>query len=193
MQGVFMKKQALLWVALVLAMGSTSAMAQGFLRAEAGRSDIEAELTGFEGDGDKDSTYSFRAGYYFNPQVAVEGFYSRFYDESITFDDGGDPITVSGKLSGIGLGVVGKTHFGTEQTGFFISGRVGVMRGEIEASVTGFGSESDSSTKPYFGVGAGYDFSESFGVSLNYDQYKGSGEDLSITAQTFTVGLEARF
>lgn len=188
-----MKKQHVLWVALALAMASGPTLAQGFVRAEAGRSDIEAELSGFGGDGDKDSTYSFRAGYWFNPQVAVEGFYSRFYDESLTIDDGSGPVTLRGKLSGIGLGVVGKTHFGTNNTGFFVSGRVGVMRGKIDASVTGLGSGSDTSVKPYFGVGAGYDVSESFGVSLNYDQYKGSGEDLSITAQTFTVGIEARF
>jgi len=188
-----MKKQHVAWIALALAMASGPTLAQGFVRGEFGRSDIEAEVTDFGGDGDKDSTYSFRAGYWFNPQVAIEGFYSQFYDESLTIDDGTDSVTLRGKLSGIGLGVVGKTHFGQDESGFFISGRAGVMRGKIEASATGFGSASDTSIKPYFGVGAGYDFSKSFGVSLNYDQYKGSGEDLSITAQTFTVGLEARF
>lgn len=188
-----MKKQGVLWVALALAMGSTPVMAQTFVRAEAGRSDIEAEVTGFQGDGDRDSTYSFRGGYYFHPQFAVEAFYSKFYDKSLTFDDGSGPVTVSGKLSGFGLGVVGKTHFGTNENGFFVSGRAGLLRGKIEASATGIGSGSDTSVKPYIGVGAGYDFSEKFGISVNYDQYKGSGEDLSITAQTFTVGLEARF
>lgn len=33
-----------------------------------------------------------------------------------------------------------------------------------------------SSAKPYFGVGAGYDFNEKFGLSVNYDRLKG-GDD----------------
>ena len=82
---------------------------------------------------------------------------------------------------------------GNDQTGFFVMGRAGIMRGKVEVSATGFGSADDTSTKPYFGVGVGYDFSSKFGVSLNWDQAKGSGDDVSITARTVALGVEARF
>ena len=189
-----MKKQAMLLTSLILAAVSTPVLAQGgFIRGEVGRAHVSADATGFESDDDSDSTYSIRGGYYFNNNFAVEGFYSRFYDKSTEIDDGEEVIDASGKLTGMGLGIVGKTDFGNDQTGFFVSGRVGIMRGKIEVSATGLGSESDTSTKPYFGVGAGYDFSKNFGLSLNLDQSKGSGEDLSITARTLTLALEARF
>lgn len=187
-----MSKQIML-LAGILLVATAPAMAGGFIRGEAGRSNVDASISGLGGDSDSDSTFSLRAGYSFNKNFAVEGFYSRFYDKSFTIDDGVDTLTASFKLSGIGLGVVGKTDIGGDGLGFFLSGRAGAMRGKIDASLTGYGSGSETSTKPYFGVGAGYDFSEKFGMSLNADRYKGSGSEFSITATTVTLGLEARF
>src|SRR6476469_5629057 len=66
------------------------------------------------------------------------------------------------KLSAIGLGVVGKKNFGADGNGFFIDGRAGVTRGKVETSIAGLGKQSDTSTKPYLGVGAGFDFSRKF-------------------------------
>jgi hypothetical protein len=149
--------------------------------------------TDFGSEGESDTTYSIRGGYYFSDTFAVEAFYSQFYDESAVFDDGSGPITATGKLSGIGLGIVGKTNMGEDQTGWFVSGRVGVMRGKIEVSATGFGTESETSYKPYYGVGGGYDFSPKMGLSVNLDHYKGTGDGLSIAAMTGTVALEVRF
>jgi hypothetical protein len=189
-----MKKEMMLLSGLVLALAATPAMAGGFVRGEVGRANVDTHVDGFGSDSDNDTSYSFRGGYYFNNNFAVEGFYSSFYDKSFKLDDGsGGTVDVNEKLSGIGLGVVGKTDFGKDQTGFFVMGRAGIMRGKVEASATGFGSGSDTSTKPYVGVGVGYDFSPKFGLSLNWDRQKGSGSDVSVTADTLAVGLEARF
>jgi hypothetical protein len=190
-----MKKQVMLLTGLALAFSAAPVMAgQGFVRGEIGRADIDFDLSGVGSNGETDTTWSVRGGYYFSNTMAVEAFYSEFYDESTVFDDGtGTPITASGKLSGIGLGLVGKTHMGDDQTGWFVTGRVGVMRGKIEASLTGFGTESETSYKPYYGVGGGYDFSPKMGLSVNLDHYKGTGDGLSIAAMTGTVALEVRF
>ena len=189
-----MKKEMMLLSGLVLALAATPAMAGGFIRGEIGRSDVNIDVDGVGNDSDNDTSYSIRGGYFFNHNFAVEGFYSSFYDKSVEFDDGaGGTVDVDGKLSGIGLGIVGKTDLGNDQTGFFVMGRAGIMRGEIEASATGLGSDSESSTKPYFGVGLGYDFSPKLGLSLNWDQQKGSGDGVSVTARTLALGLEARF
>jgi opacity protein-like surface antigen len=180
-----MKKIFVLATAIALTGLSTSAMAAGgFIRGEVGRSHVSADVDGFGSDSDNDSSYSIRGGYYFNDNFAVEGFYSNLYDKS---QDG-----VSGKLSAIGIGLVGKKNFGADNTGFFIDGRAGIARGKIELSFDGE-SGSDTSTKPYFGVGAGYDFSKNLGVSLNWDYLKGSGDGLSITAKPVTLGVEYRF
>lgn len=187
-----MNKKSMLFAGLLLA-ATGPAMASGFIRGEAGRSNISADVSGLGSDSDSDTTFSVRGGYNFNKNFGMEAFYSRFYDQSLTIDDGFESVTISGKLSGIGLGIVGKTNLSGEGKGFFLSGRAGIMRGKIEVSASGYGSASDTSVKPYFGVGAGYDFSEKFGMSLNIDHYKGSGSDVSLTARTVTLGLEARF
>jgi OmpA-OmpF porin, OOP family len=181
-------------VAAVLALGAVSTAASAadsswFVRGEAGRSNVDFDVSSVGSADDNDTSYSVRGGYYFTPNIAVEGFYSNFFDKSAT--DG--TTTADLKLSAIGVGIVGKKNFGADGNGFFIDGRAGVTRGKIDASVTGLGSDSDTSTKPYFGAGVGYDFSQDFGLSLNYDHYKGDGEGVSITANTLTLGAEFRF
>ena len=180
-----MKKILVLATAVALAGLSTSALAAGgFIRGELGRSHVTADIDGFGGGSDNDSSYSLRGGYYFNDNFAVEGFYSNLFDKS---QDGADV-----QLSAIGIGLVAKKNFGPDNTGFFIDGRAGIARGKIDVSFGGE-SASDTSTKPYFGVGAGYDFNRNLGVSLNWDYLKGSGEGLSLTAKPLTAALEYRF
>jgi len=188
-----MKNKMMLFSALVLAMAATPAMAGGFVRGEIGQANVDFDVDGLGSDSDDDTSYSIRGGYYFNKNFAVEGFYSSFYDKSAEFDDGTVTYDAAPKLSGIGRGVVGKTDFGGDQTGFFLMGRAGFMHGKVDASVSGLGSDNASSNKPYFGIGAGYDFSPKLGLSLNWDRYQGSGDDLDITADTLALGLEARF
>jgi OOP family OmpA-OmpF porin len=188
-----MKKTFMLASALMLGGVSTIASAaegNWFVRGEAGRSHVTSELSGVGSDSDNDSAYSIRGGYYFNRNFAIEGFYSNLYDKNFTY---ASPNDTNLKLSAIGLGVVGKRNFGADGNGFFIDGRAGVTRGKVEASITGLGSDSGTSTKPYVGVGAGYDFSRNFGLSLNYDHHKGDDQDVSIKANTMTLGAEYRF
>jgi hypothetical protein len=190
-----MKKEMMLLTGLALAFAATPALATGgFVRGEIGKSNVNVDVSGLGDDSDDDTSYSIRGGYFFNNNFAVEGFYSNFYDKSVEFDDGnGGTVDVNGKLSGFGVGVVGKTDIGNDQTGFYVMGRAGIMHGKIDVSATGLGSESDSSNKPYFGVGVGYDFSPQWGMSLNWDQHKGSGGDVDVTARTLALGVEARF
>ena len=186
-----MKKHLVLASALVLAGLSGTAAATDsnwFVRGEVGRSHVNLDLSGVGNGSDNDTAWSLRTGYWFNPNIAVEGFYSKFYDQSFT--DGVDSANF--QLSAFGLGVVGKKNFGADGNGFFIDGRAGITRGKIKVDST-FGNGSDTSTKPYIGVGVGYDFSKSFGLSLNYDHHKGSGDGVDITVKTLTLGAEYRF
>ncbi|WP_460731389.1 porin family protein [Lysobacter tyrosinilyticus] len=174
-----MKKTLILSVALALAGLSTSALAaegQGFVRGTIGQTNVDVD----GGGSDDDTSFSVGGGYYFNANFAVEGAYSDLYNK-----DGG-------KLSSFGAGVVGKKNFGANNSGFFIDGRLGVERVKGEAS-DGVTSVDDTSTKAYYGVGAGYDFSEAFGLSLNYTFHKADLEGLSLDADTISVAGEYRF
>lgn len=184
-----MKKSLMLACALALFSLSASAFAgEGFVRAEVGQSKVKASIDGIGSDHDDDTAYALRGGYWFNSNFAVEGHYSRFYDE--TYNDGED--YVKGKLSAIGLGVVVKEHATPTDLGFFVQLRGGIARGKLSVN-SSLGNGSATSNKPYYGIGAGYDFSKTFGVSLNYDHNQGSGDGLRISANTLSLGLEARF
>ena len=186
-----MKKNLVLVAGLALAALSAPAFAEGhgFVRGELGRSKIDVSADGIGSDSDRDTTWGVRGGYWFNANVGVEGFYSQLYSESVS--DGTD--TYNAKLHAVGVGLVAKKNFGGDHQGFFIGGRAGIARGVVTVEYDGDVEADASSAKPYFGVGAGYDFSEKFGMSLNYDRVKGSGDGLSVTAKTLTLGFEARF
>ncbi|MFT4179849.1 MAG: porin family protein [Thermomonas sp.] len=184
------KMYSVLACALALSGLSSAAVAgEGFIRGEAGRSDIKFAADDIGSAKDKDTSLSLRGGYWFNKNFAVEGHYSRFYDTSL-YNDGTD--YADAELSAIGLGVVAKEHFTDTGLGFFIQLRAGAARGKVSVD-TSEGSGSVTSTKPYYGIGAGYDFNRNFGLSLNYDHNQGSGDGIKITANTLSLGLEARF
>lgn len=181
-----MKKLSLpaLAIALALAGASTTASAASFLVLQAGRSDVDIDVSGAGSASDKDTSYAVRGGYYFNPNFGVEAFYTNVYDES---QDG-----ASVKANALGAGVVAKKNFGADGNGFFINGRAGVSRGKLEASVDGLGRDTSSSYDPYVGIGAGYDFSRSFGLSLNFDHLRGKGDGVDVTANVLMLGIEFR-
>ena len=182
-----MKKHLMLAVGLALASLSTSAFAEGhgFVRFEAGRSNVEISADDFDNGDENDTTWGVRGGYWFNPNIAVEGFYSQLYSQS--FED------VRVKLHGVGVGLVAKKNFGGEHQGFFIGGRAGIARGVATVEYDGDVEGDASSAKPYYGVGLGYDFSPAFGLSLNYDRLKAGEDGVNVRANTLTLGVEARF
>lgn len=156
---------------------------QWYGRLEIGHSDLEIEVDDFSAD-DTDTAYGLRIGYYFTPNVAMEGFYSILGDRSVE--------GVSHDMDAAGLGAVGKKSFGADNTGFFIAARAGVQSVNTKLSADGYGVR-ERSTKPYFGVGAGYDFDHHNGLSLNYDYNQGDLFNADVTAQTLTLGYEYRF
>jgi opacity protein-like surface antigen len=183
-----MRKILSLAAALVLAGASTGAMAaeggQGFIGGEFGYNSVDIEVDGLS-DGDDDRTMGVRAGYYFTPNIAIEGFYNDLYDYS---DE-----EFSGDLAGWGLGLVARKNFGADGNGFYVAGRAGVFMADVKVSEEGFGSASDDATGPYFGAGLGYDFTDNFGLGLTYTIYNADFDGFEIDSRTLTAGIEFRF
>lgn len=184
-----MKKTLMLSCALALASLSSTAMAaggQGFLRAEVGNSETEISFAG-ESDSDSDTSAVFAGGYWFHDNFAVEGHVGAFYNQDLGNDQELDVVA-------LGLGLVGKKNFGANNSGFFVSGRAGVSRVTVQVREDDFDViDDESSTKPFYGVGVGYDFNENWGLSLNYDRRQADIEGVEIDVDTVSVGGEWRF
>lgn len=172
---------------LALALFSSTAVAgQGFLRAEIGNSETELDYAGVRAD-DSDTSAIFGGGYWFNPNFAIEGHVGTLYNSDLGDDQEADLVT-------LGIGVAGRTHFGPDNTGFFIGGRAGVARLTAQVREDTFDVVDDiSSTKPYYGVSVGYDFNQNWGLSLNYDRRQGDFDGVDVDVDTVSIGGEWRF
>ena len=182
-----MKKTLVLSVALALAGVSNVALAAeggaGFIRADIGNSDIDVDGVADESD----TSASFGGGYWFNKNFAIEGRVGVLANEQFA-----DDIDVD--LVHLDLGAVAKKNFGADGNGFFINGRAGVSRMTLQVREDEFDViDDESSVKPYVGVGVGYDFNESWGLSLNYDVRRADFDGVDVDVNTISIGGEWRF
>lgn len=154
----------------------SSAHAQGpdqgfFIDARVGETDLK-DIPARD-----DTGFTLGGGYWFNRAFAVEAGYAQLYDRS---QIGGDL-----ELDGFYAGVKGRALFDRGNgTGFFLGGRGGLFVWDGQA-----GSYSDDGTDYYLGAFAGYQFTPSLGLSVNYDRF--TADDLD--ADMLSAGIEFRF
>lgn len=157
-----------------------------FVRGELGDSFINTVVSE-----NHELTYTVRAGYFFNDHFAIEGNYSNLGE--------GVSRGLDVKHSSYGIGIVGKTNFGSDaHAGVFIDGRFGIARNAIAVDNLPGGIELLAFTyrdnAPYLGIGIGYDFNRNFGASLNILHQRGVETPLiEIDYSTVTLGVEYRF
>ena len=185
-----MNKTLALSAALALAALSPATQAAqapgGFLRAELGNSDIDLSFDGMRAS-DSDTSAVFGGGYWFNANFAVEGHIGVLYNTALGYGEELDLVTA-------GVGAVGKKNFGADGLGFFVGGRAGVARMTAQVREDDYVViDNAHSTKPYFGVSAGYDFTPRFGLSLNFDRRSGEFDGIDVDVDTIAVGGEFRF
>ncbi len=182
-----MKKYVTLAAAVALATLSTDAFAgHAFVRAELGSSDTEVRVDGFCAS-ESDTSGVIGGGYWFTPNIGVEGHVGSLYNKDLGWDEELDLVT-------IGVGLVAKKNFGADDTGFFIGARAGIARMTAQVREDTFDViDDESSTKPYYGVNLGYDFNRRWGLSLNYDRRQADFNGVDVDVDTIAVGGEFRF
>lgn len=152
-----------------------------------------------------DTGYKLTLGYRFNPNLAVEGSFADLgkfhYSYTGTGASTGESGEMDYKVRAWTLAAVGSLPL-TGQ--FSVFGKIGAaatkakLNADINAPSLGFvGSVNDSQSRTslLWGVGARYDFTETFGIRTEYENYGRVGnEDTGrAKASLFSVGLDVRF
>jgi opacity protein-like surface antigen len=182
-----MKKQVLLAVAALALSGA--AAAQTYAVVAAGTSKHDLDCAGAATCDDSGTAVKLLGGYKFNPNFAIEGGYMSF-GKSKAADPG---LSLNLEVDGFGIGGAFHQDFATNWN--FVA-RLGVARMKTKARATAAnltGSDSDSSTQLYGGLGLGYKLTKQLSVGVAYDFTKAeiSGEKADVSA--FTLGLTFDF
>ena len=171
-----------LLAATVLAAVPT-ASAEGWY-ADGGYSFLSSDVDTDVGSADIDlGAISGHLGYNFTPHLGVEG------EVLVGVKD--EDASVDGINASLGLnyavGAFGKVQAPvSERLNLFA--RAGVVNAEIEAEVTGFGSDSASETGAGYGVGGTYDIGDNLYLRGDYTRY--DIDDAEIDAIMVSLGLK---
>jgi opacity protein-like surface antigen len=147
---------------------------------------------------DDDTGFGANVGYRWavvpNVLLGVEGGYTDLgkFSTKNSFSGLGIP---DAELKGWNLGANG--HFNITDN-WYVSGRAGFFRADVKGGyVDPFSGNvvhvDDTGNKWYAGAGFGYDFSNNFGIGLNYDYYKADKSNLDLNADLISVSAEYRF
>lgn len=204
-----------LFVAVVLAAASTSAMAENtYVFGDVGRSNIDTGLSSdanFKVD-ESDTSYKIGIGYQVNQYFSVEAGYADLGETTLSTN-----APYSEVIYGSNVTIDGK--FGLDAAGFFVGAKgsypvtneigvyakAGLIAWESDLSysgsvtvdgdtLTGSGSEEASDgTDPYIGLGASYSINDNLSVQGEWSRYMldFEGEDADI--DVFSVGVAYAF
>ena len=156
-----------LTVVLLLALTNTAQAREGlYVRGEVGRSDIDERNIK-----DSSSLVGIDVGWRFTENFGAE----------LGFRDLGSfagTLSVPTELNADALTVAlsGRTNFHPDQAqGFYLEGRFGIANFDVEGKETfdtATRTFTASGSRPFFSLGAGYDMTEDFSMSVNYSRYQ---------------------
>jgi hypothetical protein len=129
------------------------------------------------------------AGYQFDQYWGAELGWTAFAKTSFRLPD--DLGTVNGKYTQNAFDLMGKASYSFDN-GFGVFGKAGIgyIRRSSSSSISGIGSESETSnvTRPTAAVGVRYDFNQNVGVDMSFQRYF-KGGDLTQNSDFYGVGL----
>ncbi|MGD2119250.1 MAG: outer membrane beta-barrel protein [Chromatiales bacterium] len=194
--------------ATLLAVSATSQAAdnQWYVGIGGGWTDTDtgiSSLTGTASLDEEDTGYKIFAGYNFNENIALEGFYVDLGEATLTGNNG-DTFVLGGTTyaftvnnarvssEGTAFGVGGKFTYPFNET-FNVFGKLGLAFWDIDGTVSGSGlatsSVDDDGTDAYFGVGAGLKFADSWEVRAEAERYDFGGDDVDFVSLSIVKGF----
>ncbi len=192
-----MKKQMLaVLVGAVVALPVVASAQSAYIGLNAGKATQKVTV---EGDGsakDDFNSYKLYGGYNFNNNFGIEGGYAHLGTLDATFISGGNRNDFKIKARSIYLAAVGTLPI-NEQFALFAKAGLSANRVKVSWTENGVfqGSGSESRTSPMFGLGAKYNFSKSWSVVAEYENYgktlKSDGDHLKTHA--FSLGARYSF
>lgn len=163
-------KKMMTAVAAVMALAAAgAAQAEGYVGAGIGATHGNIDCTGASTCDTSDVGGKIFGGYKFTPNLGIEGGYVSFgkvKGEGTLF---GSPAAASQKTSSFYVAAAGFVDFSPEWNGV---ARLGVAstKADIDASIGAqSGSDSQTHTDAFFGLGVGYRVTKNFTVSLDAD------------------------
>jgi OOP family OmpA-OmpF porin len=167
---------------------SGTAMAQGYVGASIGQSELKEDcIPGFACDF-KDTGFKLYGGYMFTPNLGVEGAYVDLGKARLSVG------SASGDLEATGFALLGKAVLPIDQ--FSLFAKLGFAYLDTEFSATGPGgsaSISESNTDVVWGVGAGYSFTRNLGVRVEYERFRAELPGVKSDVDLLSVGVTYRF
>lgn len=187
-------KKTLLSILAVSALAlSSAAGAQGHLGVGVGATHLSADCEGTSSCDNKGTGFKLLGGYKFSPNLAGEVIYYDFGKAKASIPDFGGTINAEIKTSGIGAGIAFGGPLATDWTGV---ARLGIasLKTKITASLGGqAGSDSETTTQAYFGLGVGYALSKNAAIDLSCDfskaKYAGESANVRMIGIGFTYGF----
>jgi OmpA-OmpF porin, OOP family len=135
-----------------------------------GQSSVDLDCTGASSCDDTDTAMKFIGGYRFNRNLGVEIGYTDLGEATIT-----DPISTATFETSV-MEIVGVGSLPIAEK-FSVFGKIGIYRGDVDASDPVFGSASESNTGLTFGIGVQWDFTKNLGLRGEWQRYADVGGD----------------
>jgi OOP family OmpA-OmpF porin len=184
------KGLAILGVASAMAVsGPALAQDTGFyIGLSVGQSSADFDCSAGSTCDDTDTAMKFIGGYRFNRNFGAEIGYTDLGEATIS-----DPISTTTFEASV-MELVGVGFLPLNEK-FSVIGKIGMYRGDVDASDPAIGSASDSNTGLTFGVGVQWDFTRNLGVRGEWQRYADVGGDTvgESDVDVLSVGVVFRF
>jgi OOP family OmpA-OmpF porin len=172
---------------------SSAALAQGYVGLGAGPTRLNVDCSDTITCDKTGTGFKLYGGFKFTPNVALEGNYFDFGKAKATVDTGVGVASVNLKTKGYG---VGGAFFGEFAPNFTGVARVGVasVKATADAALGSLsGSDSESTTQLYIGLGAGYTVMKGLSIDAGIDFSKSKYAGESGNVHLLSIGASYSF
>lgn len=187
-----MKKIALA-IAAIASMSAGAAFAEGYVGAAVGSSHANVDCSGTTNCSTNSTGFKVFGGYKFSSNFAGEVSYFDYGRVKASVPFGGTVFDTTIKGSGLGIGIAFLGDFAPKWSGV---ARLGLASNRTKLSISGggvSGSDSESSTHAYAGLGVGYEISKGVKLDAAFDVTNLKYSTESANMRLLSLGLTYTF